>query len=256
MSPFAHFPARRRLLPLLLGLSAAASAAAPITPSGPTSLSGTVKQLSEDTDTGFVPVPWQGGAGQVEARVASSAGTSRVIVSAPLGAGGQFSLKLPAVLDASLLPPAGQSPLPAAWAAPHPAAKCTGTVGSSEPGARVVQLALSVQARTSGVVMPVLSSGHYDEAQATGHSRTQHGLVYYADRPVRFSGTQVCQWTQSGYLNKMTLVASVQLAQGWNRLTMDTTALSTQSGVDTTFRLTSGALPTNDWTLMPDAELP
>ncbi|PTA68157.1 hypothetical protein C8263_08770 [Deinococcus arcticus] len=219
-------------------------------------LTGTVKDQSEDTDEALISVPWRGGAGQVEGWVASSAGVSKVIVSTPMSADGRFSLKLPATLEASLLPPAGQSPLPTSWAAPHPAATCAGAVKISDPGARVVQLGLNVRARTSGNILPVLSSGHYDEAQATGHTRTQQGLVYYAERSVQISGTQVCQWTEGGFLNKMTYVAAAQLAQGWTRLTLDSTTVSRQSGVEITFRLTGGALPTNDWTLLPDAALP
>ncbi|MBZ9751950.1 hypothetical protein K7W42_13905 [Deinococcus sp. HMF7604] len=242
-------PVLRAALMVLTGLAAGTTAAAQ------TTLTGTVKAQSEHTDEALIAVPWRGGAGQVEGRVASSLGVSKVIVSAPMSASGQFSLKLPAALDSSLLPPATRSPLPATLFEPPPGATCTGAIQTSDPTARVVQLALSVKAvNTGGEIFSVISTGQYDEAQAASLGRTQTGLMYYAERPVQMRGTQSCQWREQGYLNKMTIVVAGQLTQGWNRMTLDVTAITKGAEVDTTFRLTSGALPTNDWTLLPDAQ--
>ncbi|MBZ9714663.1 hypothetical protein [Deinococcus multiflagellatus] len=233
----------------LTGALAAGSSPAP----GALVLSGTLKEQSDDTDTGLFTVPWRGGGGQVEARIASVAGVSPVIASAPLQSGGRFALTLPATLDRSLLPPVPQDPLPATLPPPVPGAACTGSVKLGDPTIRVVQLSLSVKATKSGVVVPVVVSTP-NEAQPTAPARTQQGLLYYAERPTAMNGTQTCQWTDHGVRTRMTTRMEGPLKQGWNKLTLDMTSLSSGAELDVTFHLTSGALPTDDWTLMPEAD--
>ncbi|WP_412029567.1 hypothetical protein [Deinococcus yunweiensis] len=221
-----------------------------------TSLSGVVVE-DASTQAGVTTRAWSGGAGTVRGEVAVGSGdTARIerLVSGTLSASGDFTLELPAQVDSAFLHPFTGSSL--GMDAPQPTSaasitSCSGAPRLSTDSARGVTLLVNVQAAARGSIQPVVQI----PAATVGAPTTfQLGNVVYVDMPLTVQGRVTCATTYSGGTSTNTLTYRLNLAAGWNRLTIAETAGSGSMPGATaqTFVLTSGSFPTDAWLFSPD----
>lgn len=174
-------------------------------------------------------------------------GKTTVVATGILNADGTFSLTLPAtVADASLSTIGSALDLEESPLLPS-GLSCTAALVPSDTSARDSALLVAVAGQKTGAVSPVVQSGQLDETAQTGTINTRSGGYVYSDRAVSISGTQTCTGSYQGVAVKATLNSAVQLAQGWNTVSVVSDIRIDNSGVTLTTTSQTGALPTNQW---------
>ncbi|GHF57222.1 hypothetical protein HNQ07_003758 [Deinococcus metalli] len=230
----------------------------PLQPSQPavtvSSVSGVVVE-NASTDAGIVTGPWSGGAGSVSGEVTVGSGTTattETLTTADLAADGQFTLPLPASVDGAKLHAFTGSYFDVG--AQYPAdsgtsTACTGAPTLSSSAAHGITLAVKVKAAKAGTIAP-LALG----SDASGAPSIQIGSVVYVDAPLTVVGTVTCTSTYAGLQVRGTVTYDLNLASGWNQLTIKESSggVSSSGGTSTQdIVLSSGALPTNQWMFSP-----
>ena len=240
---------------LLLAACGGAPAEPPLEPAvAITGLSGVVVE-DASTQAGVTTRAWSGGAGTVRGEIIVGSGdTARTehIASGTISASGDFTLELPAQLDSTLLHTFTGSSFDMEATQPTAVGNttCTGTPRLSTAGARGVTLLVNVQSAVKGGILPVVQT---PPATPGGATSFQLGGVVYVDTPLSIVGSVSCRVTYSGETTSNTVTYRLNLAAGWNKLTIAETAGSgSMPGAPTqNFTLTSGAFPTDAWLFSP-----
>lgn len=202
-------------------------------------VSGTV--VEDATPAGglsLVTKAWTGGAGSVMGAYAVNAAPSPVKLGT-LSANGSFTATLPTSVDSALLSGFSGGDLVDAG--------CTGNFTVSDKTAKTVALALSVDANQDGSIIPILLNAQVNDAAQTGTLTYQAGVLFYADRALSVTGKENCTSTYEGMPVSGQLTSSLNLAKGWNLVTVTETLTLASGKVTDAMTLASGSLPTDKW---------
>lgn len=237
---------------LLLAACGAPAAPAPLSPAQSVqTVAGTVVEPAATAAAGAT-VSWSGGAGTVSGTIAVSSGeatTTEVLATAALAANGDFALELPPTVDGSKLHAFTDTYFTVGTTADS-AASCTGGPTMSTAAAHGATLLVKVQAQGRGSITPLV---HAPNPSSQGLTAFQLGTLVYVDMPLRIQGAVTCSGDYSGTTITSTVRYQLNLAAGWNRVTIaeSSDTVSRPGTALQTITLTSGALPTDTWLYSP-----
>ena len=213
----------------------------------------------EDSSTGggIVTTAWAGGAGQITGKITDGSGdsaTTEAVTTGTLSQDGTFTLDLPGSVDGAKLHAFTGSffDVGAQTQADSGTTACSGSPTLSSASARGVMLLVNVEAARNGSIVPLLAASSGTSSQSAGGF--QIGGLLYVDSPVIVGGKVVCTSTYSGTQVTGTVTYRLNLAAGWNKLTIreSSGATSLSGGANSQdISLTSGAFPTDQWLFSP-----